>query len=126
MQARRDEVKHMKHRHLGYYDNIKHAVKVRRSAPPELLRSSGAVPLPLLFRSPLLRATALGMGEGRDLAPGCTGNYLVLVVGGGELGSSAAGGSGGGGELAPDPGGASACGEGCFGGQLPAGSATGT
>ncbi len=61
------------------------------------------------------------MGEGRDLAPGCTGNYLVLVVGGGELGSSAAGGSGGGGELAPDPGGASACGEGCFSGQLPAG-----
>ncbi len=46
-----------------------------------------------------------GMGEWRDLAPGCTGYYLVLVVGGGELGSSAVGGSGGGGELAPDPGG---------------------
>ncbi len=64
------------------------------------------------------------MGEGRDLAPGYTGNYLVLLVGGGELGSSAAGGSGGGGKLAPDPGGASACGESCFSGELPADSAT--
>ena len=91
-----------------------------------VLRSSGAVPLPLLFRSPLLRATALGMGEGQDLAPGCTGYYLVLVVGGGYFGSSAAGGSGGGGQLAPDPGGALACGEGCFSGQLPADSAART
>ena len=68
-------------------------MKVRRSTPPELLRSSGTVPLPLLFWSPLLRGTALGMGEGWDLATGCTGNYLVMEVGGGELGSSAAGGS---------------------------------
>ncbi len=70
MQARRDEAKHMEaqtlsvlgqHQHalgqlgLGQHQ---HAVQVRRGAPPELLRSSGAVPLPLLFRSPLLRATA--------------------------------------------------------------------
>ena len=57
MQARRDTAKHMKQT-LRVLHNIKHAVKVWRSAPPELLRSSGAVPLPVLFRSPLLRATA--------------------------------------------------------------------
>ncbi len=69
MQARRGEAKHMKHRHLGYYDNIKHAVKVRRSAPPELLRSSGAVPPPCCF-GPLYSVWQHGMGEGRALAPG--------------------------------------------------------
>ncbi len=46
-----------------------------------------------------------------------TGHSLLPCSGSGELSSSSAGGSGGGGELAPDPGRASACGEGCFSGQ---------
>ena len=88
MQARRDEVKHMKHRHLGYYDNIKHAVKVRRSAPPEILRSSGTVPIPLLFQSPLLCAVAW---DGGGMEPSTrVRRILPHSGGGGELGRSAA------------------------------------
>ena len=58
------------------------AAKVRDSATTG---SSGTVPLPLLFRSPLFRARALGMRDGRDLAPGWTWYYLALVADGGGV-----------------------------------------
>ena len=45
---------------------------IRRSSPPP------AVSVPFTPRD------SIGMGEGRDLAPGWTGYYLALVAGGGN------------------------------------------